>query len=89
MGEFLARAADNGVQIIIETHSDHLVNGARITVKHGMEPTKVAIHFFSVNKDHIFEHYDTPLEVLEDGTIDEWPEGFFDEWEKALMEINS
>lgn len=89
IGEFLAKAADNDVQIIVETHSDHFVNGSRIAVKNGMDPSKMAIHFFAIDKDKPFEHYDTPINVDKDGTIDDWPEGFFDEWEKALMVINS
>lgn len=89
MGEFLTKAADNGVQIIIETHSDHLINGARIAVKEGVNPLKVSIHFFSKDENNPFEYYDTPIEVYDDGSISEWPDGFFDEWEKALRVINS
>lgn len=33
MGEFLAEVANNGVQIIIESHSDHVLNGIRRAVK--------------------------------------------------------
>ena len=25
--------------------------------------------------------------ILEDGRLDYWPEGFFDEWDKALYEL--
>ena len=33
LGELLARCASDGVQIIVETHSDHLLNGVRLAVK--------------------------------------------------------
>ena len=33
MGEFMADAARAGVQVIVETHSDHVLNGVRRAVK--------------------------------------------------------
>lgn len=33
MGELLARTAQSGVQVIVETHSDHLIDGVRIAVR--------------------------------------------------------
>ena len=33
LGKFLAKMAYAGVQIIIETHSDHIINGIRIAIK--------------------------------------------------------
>ena len=33
MGELIARAAAAGVQVIVETHSDHVLNGVRLAVK--------------------------------------------------------
>ena len=36
MGELCARAAAAGVQVIIETHSDHVLDGARLMVKNGV-----------------------------------------------------
>lgn len=87
MGELLSLAAANGVQIIVETHSDHLVNGVRLSVKNKqISPEDVAIHFFSVDSSdnrHVAEY----VEVEADGTMGSWPKGFFDEWENALREI--
>lgn len=33
MGELIARAAQGGVQVIVETHSDHILNGIRFVCK--------------------------------------------------------
>ena len=33
MGELIAQCAANGIQIFLETHSDHILNGIRIAVK--------------------------------------------------------
>ena len=44
--ELAARSALAGVQVILETHSDHLLDGIRIAVrKQQIEPDKVAIHY--------------------------------------------
>ena len=86
LGDFLARAAGAGVQVIVETHSDHLLNGARVAVKRTLlSPRAVAIHFFSAP-------YETARRVVSpridaDGRIDPWPTGFFDQAELDLMEL--
>ena len=47
MGEFLAEAAAAGVQVLVETHSDHVLNGIRRAVKKGLLPAEdAALHFF-------------------------------------------
>ena len=52
IGEFLSVIAASGVQIILETHSDHVLNGIRLAVsKNKIEHDKVAVHFFSPDMD--------------------------------------
>ena len=47
MGEFLAEVAAAGVQVLAETHSDHVLNGVRRAVKKGiLRPDDAALHFF-------------------------------------------
>jgi predicted ATPase len=84
MGEFLTRAAACGVQCIVETHSDHLLNGMRIAVKDGLLPARdTACYLFSYDFDQ--EKAEVKCPLLDDqGMFDEWPEGFFDEAEKNL-----
>ena len=86
-GELLAKAADSGIQIIVETHSDHLLNGVRVSAKKKqIDTAKVAIHFVeSIDSDHRL----TELELHQDGSLSSWPPGFFDEWENALRNIIS
>jgi len=87
MGKFLALAAAHGVQIIIETHSDHVLNGIRIAVKSKMiMPDDVTLHFFDRSKDAPCCEVATP-KIDRDGRLDKWPEGFFDEWEKGLVAL--
>ena len=87
LGSFLARAAQSGVQIIIETHSDHILNGIRIAVKKGyIKASNTAVHFFRHDPEKLCSFSETP-EIDSNGRINIWPEGFFDEWEKSLLEL--
>jgi len=93
MGKLLALAAQNGVQIIIETHSDHLVNGIRLMVKglpklQKLDTDKVLLHYFnSFVVDDLDDRYADTLKIFDDGKLDGWPTGFFDEWEKSLISL--
>lgn len=87
LGTFLAHTAENGVQVIIETHSDHILNGIRLAVKRGeISPENTAIHFFHYDAENMCATLDSP-KIDMNGRIDLWPEGFFDEWEKSLLEL--
>ena len=89
MGEFLALAAQNEIQLIIETHSDHLLNGIRVATKKGnIDADKVEIHYISQDEDNEKIHNNERIILKEDGSLEYWPNGFFDEWELALRKIN-
>lgn len=83
MGRFLALAAMAGAQIIIETHSDHVLNGVRRAIKEGLiAPEQVAVHFFTArNEDVSRTQVLSPL-IDAGGTLDVWPDGFFDQFDK-------
>jgi len=83
MGQFLAEVAQAGVQVIIETHSDHVLNGIRRSVKaERLKPEQVAIHFFRPRAAEEAQVL-TPL-LDRSGNIDTWPEGFFDQFDKDM-----
>ena len=84
MGELFARAAAVGVQIIVESHSDHVLNGIRVAVRQErVAPDQVTIHFFRRDEE-TGEHTIISPQIDHDGRITEWPEHFFDEYEKSL-----
>ena len=88
LGELIARVGASGVQIIVETHSDHILNGIRLAVKKRLLMQKqVVLSFFYKNEEKDFRHECMHPKILEDGRLDYWPEGFFDEWDKALYEL--
>lgn len=88
LGEMISRAGAGGVQIIIETHSDHILNGIRLAVKNQMIASEdVEISFLVKDKTDDYRHKCIHPKILQDGRLDSWPEGFFDEWDKALYEL--
>ncbi|MDE0304247.1 MAG: DUF3696 domain-containing protein [Albidovulum sp.] len=83
IGRLLALTAANGVQVIIETHSDHVLNGIRLTVKDRvLAPEQARLHFFTRQLGKASD-YETPT-LGPDGRLSYWPEGFFDQWEQSL-----
>ncbi len=85
--QLFARAAVAGVQVIVETHSDHILNGARVAVRRGIVPANdVRIHFFRQTSGQSHPEVLSPR-VLDTGALSEWPAGFFDEWDRALDDL--
>lgn len=87
LGLLLARCAADGVQIIVETHSDHVLNGIRVAAKKGQIPSDaVKVHFFSRDIESGESTRASPV-LQSNGRFSDWPTGFFDEWSKALDEL--
>lgn len=86
MGQFLSMVAAAGVQVIVETHSDHILNGVRRAVLAGkILAADTAIHFFNARPRHAddFAHVVSPLMDAK-GNLSEWPSGFFDQAEADM-----
>ena len=89
MGELIARAASAGIQVIVETHSDHVLNGIRVAVHDKViNPDSLKIHFFSRLEEagRMKSKVESPV-IDKNGRLDQWPEGFFDEWDKSLERL--
>ena len=83
MGQFLAKVAHSGIQVILETHSDHILNGARRAVRAGvLSADQVAIHFFRPRLNNESQVVSPILDST--GNIDSWPDGFFDQFDKDM-----
>ena len=86
MGRLLAQFAAAGVQILIETQSDHLLNGVRLAVKDKvLSPEAAWIHFFT---GATADGHGVISPILDaEGGVSEWPDGFFDQTEKDLSRL--
>jgi len=90
MASFLAAVAQAGAQVIIESHSDHILNGLRRAVKGGqLSHEALAIHFFEGRDPITQEALVKNLKVNEKGQINPWPKHFFDQFDQDLSELVS
>jgi predicted ATPase len=88
IGGLIARASASGVQVVFETHSDHVLNGIRLSVKDTiLESGDTTILFFDKGDTEARGTRVSPLQVDADGRIDQWPEGFFDEFERSIEKL--
>jgi len=90
LGEFFAFIASKGIQLIIETHNDHILNRVAYEIYNSsISKDDVIIHYFSnpYKKDTIFLS-DKGQFVNEQNRAIQFPEGFFDATLKEIFEIN-
>ena len=85
IGKFLVRLAATGVQVVIETHSDHVLNGVRLAVSGEgyLQAKDVAIHYLGPQKTA-----STEISIGNSGALDAWPSGFFDRAEHDLAALS-
>jgi predicted ATPase len=89
MGSFLGRVAAAGVQVFIETHSDHILNGVRLATvdeQHPLEREDVIINHLRLvdgrlNKEEVI--------IDQKGGLSSRPPEFFDQAEHDLAAIVS
>lgn len=81
---FLARMVDCGVQVIIETHSDHIVNGVRKAVINdqcNLSAGQAVIYFFDE------ERHAHMIKINSNAELSEWPKDFMEQEEIDLHYI--
>ena len=84
ISEFFARVASCGIQVFIESHSEHILNGLRVSALNpeiNIKHDELVIHYF--NESFTSEK----LSINEKGKIANWPSGFFDQQEIDLSTI--
>jgi predicted ATPase len=89
LAELICLAAQAGVQIVIETHSDHIINGILVQCKNfedkqiGISKDNVSVYYLDMDGE---KHCSVAekINILEGGKIDKQPKGFFDQIEHDL-----
>ncbi|PGH38865.1 MAG: hypothetical protein CRN43_12500 [Candidatus Nephrothrix sp. EaCA] len=92
MGYFFGIIANDGVRVIIETHSDHIINGIQLAVaKQKIKHSDVSINYFNKPVKSEAEELENkafktktqpdvlPIGITAKGELTEWPSGFFDQ----------
>ncbi|WP_421872995.1 AAA family ATPase [Marinoscillum sp.] len=79
IGQFLAVIAESGVKVIVETHSDHVINGVQIAVA----DKRASSNIIQTNFFDQLEGSDQPniehILLNDRGELSKWPHGFFDQ----------
>lgn len=91
VGKFLAMVAATGTRVVVETHSDHLVNGIQFyAVSHPEFLHSVVINNFSIEnseRESIGKIKINKIGFSNNGDYTDWPEGFMDQSRKDLYEL--
>jgi predicted ATPase len=89
IGEFLAAvAAQEGVQVIIETHSEHVINGIRVAaLKDYIKPSDILVNFLHRDEKNNRKIQIRPIEIKENGEFSSFPPGFFDQAAQDLIQM--
>ena len=77
--KLMMKAAKAGIQIIIETHSDHIMNGALVSIVEEPEIIDLIKAYYFERDDKTHTSIPRQLEILKDGRISNPPKGFFDQ----------
>jgi len=89
IGKLIALAAQNGAQVFVETHSDHILNGIRVAVKESkVDKDKVNILFFDKETTEIEQYTKiTSIKIDKNGSLSDYPDNFMDEWSNQLSKL--
>jgi predicted ATPase len=83
LAELIALTANSGIQVIIETHSDHIFNGIRKAVAFNeIKKEKAALLFFELNENN--SSSTTEINLSDKGRILNYKKGLFDQFDDDL-----
>jgi predicted ATPase len=86
LAELICSAAQAGIQIVIETHSDHIFNGVRKSInKKVINKDNVKIYYFDLSDKNI--SVNTDIKLADNGRILNYTEGLFDQFDNDLDEL--
>ncbi|RKR80752.1 putative ATPase [Mucilaginibacter gracilis] len=89
LGRLISLVAMNDVQIFIETHSEHVLNGVRVAVKENeLLQERVNVFYFEKKIDTT-EQYSkiTNINIDKNGQLSEYPKDLLDEWSNQLAKL--
>lgn len=90
IGIFLSVIANSGVRVIVETHSDHVLNGIQIAAAKGKISSEfISVNYFSERKadSELPQPNIEEISVTKKGELSSWPKGFFDQTQIDFAEL--
>jgi predicted ATPase len=83
LAELIALAAKSGIQVFVETHSDHIFNGIRKAIAaNKIEKEKVGIYFFELDEKNT--SVATEIQLSDKGRVLNYKKGLFDQFDDDL-----
>lgn len=90
LGEMIAKAVASGVQVIAETHSDHIINGVRLSRKNHILAKEKDVNLIFVQRkeyDGMQISYINDVQINDDGKFSEPLPQMFDTWKDTLVKL--
>lgn len=86
LGRLIALTAKSGVQVIVETHSDHLLNGIRVVTRldEDFDSKLFTLYYISQGEE---QSNVEKITITKDGKLSNWPDGFFDQQAQDMFMI--
>lgn len=92
LARLISKAASFGVQIIVETHSDHIISGIQIACKEhgenaerGIDNSLVKVYSFYGKVKQVSQKQE--IVIKSDGLLEWQPKGFFDQAENDMYKL--
>jgi len=89
LGQMIGKAVANGIQVILETHSDHLLNGIRLARKEGVlkydDVNLIFVQRKTINGQLLT--FTNEIQITDNGKLTDRPSLFFDTWEDTLVKL--
>jgi predicted ATPase len=84
LAKFLTLVSLKDVQVIVESHSEHILNGLRLAVNTKLiKNEQLSVLYF----DREYERYFEKINIDDNGGIDNWPPDFFDQATNDLNQL--
>lgn len=90
LGQMISKAVSCGAQVIVETHSDHLLNGIRLSRKEKVLKQESNVNLIFVQRKSIKNQLFTltnEIKIYDNGKLSDRPPFFFDTWEDTLVKL--
>jgi predicted ATPase len=86
LADFFIEISKTGRQIILETHSEYLITRLRLRTVQNPEISDLFKIVFAENNGETGTQYNS-VEVDENGSLETWPDGFFDEASSDMEQL--
>lgn len=90
LGQMIAKAVSLGVQVIAETHSDHIINGVRLARKENVLKTNSDVNLIFVQRKECngkLVSYVNDVQLNESGKFSEPLPPMFNTWKDTLVKL--